>query len=110
MGQRRCIIASVFKLTAVLLFGAAALAPRLSAQPQVYGGGAIKEIYRIRLDRGDLLLESILDIIKKHDIGMAPVLTAAGTLQDCTFTPLRRRFRQAGLLRPSRARRWKSST
>ena len=73
------------KLTVVLLFGAVALGPRLSAQPQVYGGGNIKEIYRIRLDRGDLLLESILDIIKKNDIRDGAVLTAAGTLQDCTF-------------------------
>ena len=78
-------MAAVSKLILVLLFGAAALATRLSAQPQVYGGGQIKEIYRIRLDRGDLLLESILDIIKKNDIRDGAVLTAAGTLQDATF-------------------------
>ena len=77
--------ASVSKLTAFLLFGALTLAPLLPAQPKVYAGGQIEEIYRIRLDRGDMLLESILDIIKKNDIRDGAVLTAAGTLQECTF-------------------------
>jgi predicted DNA-binding protein with PD1-like motif len=54
-------------------------------QEKVIGGAQIQEIYRIRLDRDDLLLESILDIIKRHDIQDGAVLTAAGSLQECTF-------------------------
>src|ERR1035438_9594576 len=32
--------------------------------PKVFGGAQIQEIYRIRLDRGDLLLESIIAAIE----------------------------------------------
>jgi hypothetical protein len=55
------------------------------ARPEVFGGAQIQEIYRLRLDRGDLLLESILDAIQKNDIQDGAVLTAAGSLQECTF-------------------------
>lgn len=53
--------------------------------PKVFGGAQIQEIYRVRLDRDDLLLESILDIIQQHNIQDGAVLTAAGSLQECTF-------------------------
>ena len=56
--------------------------PKLS---NVFGGAQIEEIYRIRLDRDDLLLESILDFIAKNNIQDGAVLTAAGSLQECTF-------------------------
>ncbi|MGH9657965.1 MAG: PPC domain-containing DNA-binding protein [Bryobacteraceae bacterium] len=52
---------------------------------EVFGGARIQEIYRLRLDRDDLLLESILEAIAKHDIQDGAVLTAAGSLQECTF-------------------------
>lgn len=45
----------------------------------------MSEVIRLRLDRDELLLESILDTIKKHKIEDGAVLTAAGTLQVCTF-------------------------
>jgi predicted DNA-binding protein with PD1-like motif len=51
----------------------------------IFGGAQVKEVYRIRLDRDALLLESILEAIKKHDIQDGAVLTAAGSLQECTF-------------------------
>ncbi len=54
-------------------------------QEKVFGGAQIEEVYRIRLDRGDLLLETILDTIKKHDIQDGAVMTAVGSLQECTF-------------------------
>ena len=57
----------------------------LHAQEKVFGHGQIQEIYRIRLDRGDLLLETILDTIKKYDIQDGALLTAVGSLQECTF-------------------------
>ena len=53
--------------------------------PKVFGGAQIEEVYRLRLDRDDLLLEFILDTIKKHNIQDGAVLTAAGSLQECTF-------------------------
>ncbi len=56
-----------------------------STPPKVFGGAQVREILRMRLDRGDLLLESIMDMIKKHDIHDGAVLTAAGSLQECTF-------------------------
>lgn len=51
----------------------------------VFGGAQIEEIYRIRLDRGDLLLESIMAAIKKYSIEDGALLTAVGSLQECTF-------------------------
>jgi predicted DNA-binding protein with PD1-like motif len=57
---------------------------RLSPE-RVFGGAQIEEVYRIRLDRGDLLLETILDTIKRYDIQDGALLTAVGSLQECTF-------------------------
>jgi predicted DNA-binding protein with PD1-like motif len=51
----------------------------------VFGGAQIEEIYRIRLDRGDLLLESIIAAIKDRDIQDGPMLTGIGAVQDCTY-------------------------
>jgi predicted DNA-binding protein with PD1-like motif len=65
------------------LFALLILAP--FARAEVFEGGQIQEIYRVRLDRGDLLLESVVDIIQKYNIQDGAVLTAAGTLQECTF-------------------------
>jgi len=56
-----------------------------TAEDKIFGGAQIQEIYRVRLDRGDLLLETILDTIKKHDIQDGALLTAVGSLQECTF-------------------------
>lgn len=53
--------------------------------PKVFGGAQIQEIYRIRLDRGDLLLESIIAAIKDHDIQDGLMLTGVGSVQDCTY-------------------------
>ena len=79
------------RLAAVVLaaFFLLALAPCAGADdaalPKVFGAAQVAEIYRIRLDRNDLLLESILDAIQKHNIQDGAVLTAAGSLQECTF-------------------------
>ena len=60
-----------------------AAVPMLASE--VFTGGQVAEIIRLRLDRDELLLESIQDTIKKHKIEDGAVLTAAGTLQVCTF-------------------------
>ena len=61
----------------------ALLAPLPAAD--VFGGAQLQELYRMRLDRGELLLETILDAIQKHNIQDGAVLSAAGSLQECTF-------------------------
>jgi uncharacterized protein len=75
----------VCALLAVLLGPAPCARAQQSPPPKVFGGAQIQEIYRVRLDRNDLLLESILDIIKQYNIQDGAVLTAAGSLQECTF-------------------------
>jgi len=50
-----------------------------------FGGALIAEVYRIRLDRGDLLLETIENAIQKYGIADGAVLSAAGSLQECTY-------------------------
>jgi len=55
------------------------------AGAEIFGGGEIARLYRVRLDRGDLLLETIQDVIQKNEIADGAVLTAAGSLQECTF-------------------------
>jgi predicted DNA-binding protein with PD1-like motif len=56
-----------------------------AAAGDMFGGGKMDEIIRIRLDRGDLLLESINAAIKKFGIQDGAVMTAAGSLQECTY-------------------------
>jgi hypothetical protein len=55
------------------------------ATEAVFGGAQVQEVYRIRLDRGDLLLESILAAIEEYQIQDGALLTAVGSLQECTF-------------------------
>lgn len=55
------------------------------AGAEILGGGEIAELYRVRLDRGDLLLETIQTVIQSNGIADGAVLTAAGSLQECTF-------------------------
>ena len=50
-----------------------------------FAGAQIQEVIRLRLDRDDLLLESIQAAIAKHKIEDGAVLTAAGSLQVCTY-------------------------
>ncbi len=69
----------------ILLLALPGLTAAAAELPKVFGGAGIQEVYRVRLDRGDLLLESILDVIGKNDIQDGAVLTAAGSLQECTW-------------------------
>jgi predicted DNA-binding protein with PD1-like motif len=55
------------------------------AGAEILGGAEIAELYRVRLDRGDLLLETIQNVIQRNGIADGAVLTAAGSLQECTF-------------------------
>lgn len=66
-----------------------ALLPLLLVLPcagaESFGSAQIAEVYRVRLDRGDLLLETIESVIQKYAISDGAVLSAAGSLQECTF-------------------------
>ena len=53
--------------------------------PGIYGGAEVKEVLRVRLSRGDLLLESIMDVIKQRDIHDGAVVTGVGSLSECTY-------------------------
>jgi predicted DNA-binding protein with PD1-like motif len=52
--------------------------------PAQVDSSRFQEIYRVRLDRGDLLLESIIAAIKDHDIQDGLMLTGVGSVQNCT--------------------------
>jgi len=52
---------------------------------EIFGGAQIAEVYRVRLDRGDLLLETIQQVIRTNHIADGAVLTAVGSLGECTF-------------------------
>jgi uncharacterized protein len=56
-----------------------------SVAAEIFGGAQIAEVYRIRLDLGDLLLETIQNAIQKHGIMDGAVLSAVGSLQECTY-------------------------
>jgi len=53
--------------------------------PKVFPGARTSEVYRIRLDRDDLVLESILEAAKKYDIKDGAVVTGLGSVQKCTY-------------------------
>lgn len=65
------------------------LIPRASASEpladKTFGGAMIEEVFRVRLDRGDLLLESIDEVIRRYGIQDGAVLTGLGSVQECTF-------------------------
>lgn len=67
----------------IVLLTAAVAYPAAAAE--VFSGSKVQEVLRLRLDRGDLLLETILDTIKKFDIQDGAVISAAGSLQECTW-------------------------
>jgi uncharacterized protein len=72
-------------LSYLLSAGPALLTAADLAADKVVGGAQVQEVYRVRLDRGDLLLESIEAVIHKYDIQDGAVITAAGSLSECTY-------------------------
>ena len=56
-----------------------------AAPTKFYGGAQIQEIYRLSLERDDLILESINQAIKEHNIQDGAVLTTVGATQECTY-------------------------
>jgi uncharacterized protein len=66
-----------------------AVAPWLAAEqgtvPKVFGGGQISEVLWVRLDKGDLVLESLQKFIDERKIRDGSVLSAVGGLEICRF-------------------------
>jgi predicted DNA-binding protein with PD1-like motif len=56
-----------------------------AAQTKFYGGAQIQEIYRLSLERDDLILESINQAIHEHSILDGAVLTTVGATQECSY-------------------------
>ena len=73
--------------TAVILMALSSSPSPAQTAPnmKVFGGAKIDEIYRVVLDRGALLLESINAVIKEKGIQEGLVQVTAGSLEECTF-------------------------
>jgi uncharacterized protein len=79
-----CMTRIILAMAAALI-AAPAACPQNGTSAKIFGGAQVQEIYRIRLDRGDLLLETIEQAIRLHHIQDGAVLTAAGSLEECTY-------------------------
>ncbi len=63
-------------------------ATKLQGEPpalQVFGPSRITGVYRVSLDRGALLLESIEDVIKAKSIRDGQVIISSGSVEECTY-------------------------
>ena len=76
-------------MSKLLLASALILAgTKLQAQapaPQVFGPDHITDVYRVSLDRGALLLESIDDVIKAKNVRDGQVIISSGSVQECMY-------------------------
>jgi hypothetical protein len=64
------------------------VATKLHAQapaPERFGPDHITDIYRVSLDRGALLLESINEVIRSKSIRDGQVIISSGSVQECTY-------------------------
>src|SRR3954464_442961 len=75
---------SKFFLVSALIIAATELEAQAPA-PQVFGPEHITDVYRVSLDRGALLLESIEDVLKTKNIRDGQVIISSGSVQECTY-------------------------
>src|SRR5215510_4740873 len=62
-----------------------AVALALQAEPAVFGTAHVQDVYRVVLTRNDLLLESIVSVIKQKGIQDGHVMVTAGSVSECTY-------------------------
>src|SRR3954454_7136341 len=74
---------SLLHVLLVLVSNLQAQAP--ASPPQVFGPDHVSEVYRVSLDRGALLLESINDVIRSKNIRDGQVIISSGSVQECTY-------------------------
>jgi predicted DNA-binding protein with PD1-like motif len=73
-------------LILVLLVAARNLQAQAPASPpQVFGPDHVTDVFRVSLDRGALLLESINDVIRAKGIRDGQVIVSSGSVQECTY-------------------------
>src|SRR6476659_8114026 len=75
---------SKFLLASALIIAATNLQAQAPA-PQVFGPDHTTDVYRVSLDRGALLLESVEDVIKAKNIRDGQVTISSGSVQECTY-------------------------
>lgn len=68
-----------------VLFLSAASLFAADLPPKVIRGGKVEEILWLRLDKGDLMLESIRDFARENNVRDGAVLTAVGGIEECRF-------------------------
>src|SRR3954453_525037 len=71
-------------LASALILAATTLQAQTPA-PQVFGPDHSTEVYRVSLDRGAPLLESIQDVIKAKNIRDGQVIISSGSVEECTY-------------------------
>jgi uncharacterized protein len=71
-------------LASALILAATQLHAQAPA-PQVFGPVRITDVYRVSLDRGALLLESIDDVLKGKNIRDGQVIVTSGSVEECTY-------------------------
>lgn len=71
-------------LASALILSATELQAQAPAA-QVFGPDHITDVYRVSLDRGALLLESVDDVIKAKNIRDGQVILSSGSVQECTY-------------------------
>jgi predicted DNA-binding protein with PD1-like motif len=72
-------------LASLLLLAATTKSWSQIAAPQVFGPDHIAEVYRVSLDRGALLLESINNVIQSKSIRDGQVIISSGSVEECTY-------------------------
>jgi predicted DNA-binding protein with PD1-like motif len=83
--KRRYIICAATVMAGLIAAAPSRAADARPPEPRVFGGAHVQEVYRVLLDRDDLLLESVIDIIKKENIQDGQVLITSGSIQECTY-------------------------
>src|SRR4051812_22298595 len=71
-------------LTSALILATIKLEAQTPA-PEMFGPDHITDVYRVSLDRGALLLESINDVIRSKNIRDGQVIISSGSVQECTY-------------------------
>jgi len=69
----------------LFVFVAAGVIAQDTGLPKIFPGARTEEVYRIRLDRNDLILETILEAARKYNIQDGAVVTGLGSVQECTY-------------------------
>lgn len=68
-----------------LILIAVCLSSAAAGPVTAFPSNQVRDVYRVVLDRGALLLESILAVIKQNDVQDGHVMVTAGSVSECTY-------------------------